>query len=469
VAGTMGQSRAKRRDNVMGYREETDSLGRVLVPEDALFGAQTQRAIENFPISGLRLPAGLLTALALLKRCAAHVNAHLGLLDPDKAEAIAAAAREVEDGRWDGEFPVDVFQTGSGTSTNMNMNEVLASRANERLTGKRGGKSPVHPNDHVNLGQSSNDVIPSCIHIAALVAVSNRLLPSLRLLWETLHEKQIAFKDVKKIGRTHLQDALPVFLGDEFGAYARQVELGIERVEAVTGRLGELALGGTAVGNGVNAHPDFARAVIARVSEITGIAFVEAADHFEAQSAQDASVETSGALRTVAVSLVKIAADLRWMSSGPRCGLGEIILPVLQPGSSIMPGKINPVIPEAVIQVAAQVMGNDLTICLGGQGGNFELNVMLPVMAYNLLQSIELLASASRILAEKCIRGLAANRERCARSIEQSLALATHLVPRIGYDRAALLAKKAFETGMTIRQAALAEGIVSAAEMDDWF
>ncbi|MGD9106624.1 MAG: class II fumarate hydratase, partial [Desulfobacterales bacterium] len=397
----------------MKYRKEKDSLGTIDVPESAYFGASTQRAVENFPVSGLTFPLSFIYSLALLKKCAAMANTELHLLDKKISDAIVASAQEVIDGKFDDQFMVDIFQTGSGTSTNMNMNEVISSRANQIITGKKGGKSPVHPNDHVNLGQSSNDVIPSTIHMAALTLIKNHLIPSLVTLEESLLRKAAEFEDVKKIGRTHLQDAVPISLGDEFGGYARQMTLGIKRIEAVEDRLAELALGGTAVGSGLNTHPDFAKKVIALISEHSKLNFKKAENHFQAQGAQDAAVETSGALKTIAVSLVKICNDIRWLASGPRCGLGEISIPALQPGSSIMPGKINPVIPEAVIQVAAQVMGNDTTIMVGGQSGNLELNVMLPVIAYNLLQSIDILSSGTKLLAEKCINGITANRQKC--------------------------------------------------------
>ena len=452
----------------MKYRKEKDTMGTVLVPETAYYGPQTQRAADNFPIGDLKLPVSFIRALALLKKCAARVNLDLGLLDSKMADAIAAAAQEVIDGQLDDQFVVSVFQTGSGTSSNMNMNEVVACRANEILSGKKSSKSPVHPNDHVNLGQSSNDVIPSVIHIAALMTIREQLIPALSLLVESLARKAKKFADIHKLGRTHLQDAVPMLLGQEFSGYARQIELGIKRISAAEERLGELALGGTAVGTGVNVHPDFAARVIALLSKETEIVFQEAANHFEAQAAQDAAVETSGALKTLAVSLTKIANDMRWLASGPRCGLGEINLPSLQPGSSIMPGKVNPVIPEAVIQVAAQVMGNDTTIMMGGQAGNFELNVMLPVMAYNLLQSIELLASAANVFGKKCIDGISANAETCAGYIEKSLALATGLVPKIGYDKAAAVSKKAHESGRTVRDVLLEEKILSEKEFDDW-
>ncbi len=384
----------------MKFREEKDSMGNVKVPADAYYGSQTQRAVDNFPISDLRFQATFIHALALIKYGAAQVNQKLGLLDTGLAEAISEASREVMAGKHDSQFVVDIFQTGSGTSTNMNMNEVVASRANEILTGQKGGKSPVHPNDHVNLGQSSNDVIPSVIHIAALTSIHERLIPSLESLENTLAAKADEFKDIRKLGRTHLQDAVPMYLGQEFSGYARQIELAVDRLRSAEPRLAELALGGTAVGSGLNTHPNFANQVIALISSHTGLAFTEAQNHFEAQAARDAAVETSGALKTLAVSLVKIANDIRWLASGPRSGIGEINLPSLQPGSSIMPGKVNPVIPEAVLQVAAQVIGNDTAIMMGGQAGNFELNVMLPVIAYNLLQSISLLASVAAVFDE---------------------------------------------------------------------
>ncbi|MBW2573653.1 MAG: class II fumarate hydratase, partial [Deltaproteobacteria bacterium] len=408
-------------------------------------------------------------SLALIKKCAAMVNGELGLLDEKISKSIVAAAQEIMEGKFDTQFPVDVFQTGSGTSSNMNMNEVIASRANEMITEKKGGKFPVHPNDHVNIGQSSNDVIPSALHISALTRIKGRLVPALRRLEKSLLHKTSEMGDVKKIGRTHLQDAVPMFLGQEFSGYARQVALGIKRIEAVEDRLSELALGGTAVGNGLNTHPDFAKKVVALISKYSNLDFTEAENHFEAQGAQDAAVETSGALKTIAVSLVKICNDIRWLASGPRCGLGEISIPSVQPGSSIMPGKINPVIPEAVIQAAVQVMGNDTTIMIGGQAGNFELNVMLPVIAYNLLQSIDLLSSGAEVLAEKCIDGISANRENCAGNIEKSLAIATYLVPHIGYDKAAAIASKAHETGKTIIQVASEEEILSEKELNKIF
>jgi fumarate hydratase class II len=444
----------------MTFRDEQDSLGKVKVPADAYYGSQTQRAADNFTISGLKLPAVFIHQLARVKKCAAEVNSGLDLLDDALADAIIQAADEVIAGQLNDQFVVDLFQTGSGTSTNMNMNEVLASRANEILTGQRAGKSPVHPNDHVNLGQSSNDVIPTVIHLSAAGRITGDLLPALTHLQKTLQTKTDEFADVVKIGRTHLQDAVAVTLGDEFSAYVRQVELGIERIHHGLPHLYELALGGTAVGNGINTHPSFAPRVIASLAEQTGLPFVEAKNHFEAQATRDAGVEISGILKTIATGLVKIAGDIRWLGSGPRCGIGEINLPALQPGSSIMPGKVNPVIPEAVIQVAYQVMGNDTTILLGGQSGRFELNVTMPLIAYNLLQSIDLLAKAVTILADKCVSGLTANRDRCREYVDRSLAMATLLVPHIGYDRAAEVAKQAHETGRTIHEIVLAEKIL---------
>jgi len=450
----------------MKSRKETDTMGTVLVPEVAYYGAQTQRAAENFDISGLTLPSPFIRALGMIKKHAARVNLELQLLDDEPARAIIKAAEEVTSGNLDDQFILDVFQTGSGTSTHMNANEVIAGRANEILTGKRGGKSPVHPNDHVNLGQSSNDVIPSAIHIAALTTIKDRLIPAMQKLHVSLKDKAKEFAQVRKIGRTHLQDAVPMSLGQEFSGYARQVEWGINRIRRTEEALSELTLGGTAVGTGLNTHPDFAPRVITFISEETGCAFKKALNHFEAQAAQDGAVHTSGALKTFALSLVKMANDIRWLSSGPRSGLGEISIPSLQPGSSFMPGKVNPVIPEAVIQAAAQVIGNDAAITFSGQGGNFELNTMLPVIAYNLLQSIHLLSSATAALAEKCVDGISANRERCASNLEQSLALATGLVPAIGYDRAAAIAKEAYEKKKTVREVALEKQVLPEDELN---
>jgi fumarate hydratase class II len=435
-------------------RIETDSLGEIEVPASSYYGAQTERARRNFPISGLRFPRRFIGALGLLKGAAAAANAEAGRLEPKLAEAIRQAAAEVVAGRLDEHFPLDIFQTGSGTSSNMNANEVIANRAIELLGGEVGSKSPVHPNDHVNQGQSSNDIIPTAIHVAAYGALVEDLEPALGRLVEALAAKAEEFDDVVKIGRTHLQDAVPVRLGQEFGGYAQMARNGLARLESVKPRLAEVALGGTAVGTGLNAPAGFAERVLELVSEATGHPFVGAADKFEAMGAKDACVETSGALKTVAVSLTKIANDIRWLGSGPRCGIGEIELPSLQPGSSIMPGKVNPVIPEATLMAAAQVVGNDLTVAWGGASGVFELNVMMPVIAYNLLQSIQILAASARLLAERCVAGLAANRERAEEMVEKSLAMVTALAPKIGYDRAAELAKEAFKTGRTVRELA---------------
>ncbi|MBW2208787.1 MAG: class II fumarate hydratase [Deltaproteobacteria bacterium] len=450
----------------MKMREEKDTMGTVMVPEDAYYGAQTQRAVENFDISGLTLPPVFIKALGLIKKHAARVNWELGLLEEDPAKAIMAAAGEVVDGKLEDQFVVDVFQTGSGTSTNMNANEVITGRANEILTGKKGAKSPVHPNDHVNLGQSSNDVIPTAIHVAALMEIRGGLIPAMERLQAVLEKKSAEFPDVRKIARTHLQDAVPMALGEEFSGYARQLALSIRRVQGTEESLSELALGGTAVGTGLNTHPEFAARVISRLSQDTGCPFEEAQNHFEAQAAQDAAVETSGALKSYAVSLIKIANDIRWLSSGPRCGLGEINIPSLQPGSSIMPGKVNPVILEAVIQVGTQVIGNDAAITMSGQAGNFELNVMLPVIAHNLLQSIALLRSVTVVLEEKCVRGITANSNRCAANLEQSLAVCTALVPAIGYDNAAAIAKAAYAQEKTVREVALEMKVLPEGELN---
>jgi fumarate hydratase class II len=444
------------------FRIEQDSMGAVKVPAHVHYGSQTQRAVDNFFKSGLLMPSAFIHALALIKGCAARVNASLGLLEERLATAIVTAAQEVENGVWDDQFVVDLFQTGSGTSTNMNMNEVLASRANELLTGQKGGRSPVHPNDHVNLGQSSNDVIPTALHLCASLAVNADLQPALKHLQMSLVGKQDHFKDIRKIGRTHLQDAVPMTLGQVFSGFARQVELNLERTEACLPHLAELALGGTAVGTGLNTHPEFAARTIAMIATRTGLGFREAANHFEAQAARDTAVEVSAAMRGIAVSLVKIANDIRWLGSGPRCGIGELRLPALQPGSSIMPGKVNPVIAESVIQASYQVMGNDAAIVLAGQSGNFELNVTLPLIAHNLLQSIRLIAQSARLMADKCIAGLQADKDRCETYIENSLALATAFVPHIGYDRAADIAKKAYAQGKTVRQIALEENVLPA-------
>ncbi len=451
----------------MKYREEQDTMGTVRVPEVAYYGAQTQRAKDNFSISDLRFPSVFYRVLGMIKKHAAQVNLDLGLIGSEPVEAIITACEEMIKGQFDDQFVLDVFQTGSGTSTNMNANEIIAGRANELITGKRGGKSPVHPNDHVNRGQSSNDVIPSAIHIAVLTELNDRLIPAMAHLQKTITEKSKEFKEIRKIARTHLQDAVPMSLGEAFSGYARQVEIGVERIKALETTLGELALGGTAVGTGVNTHPDFASKVIVGISEETGCAFSEARNHFEAQAAQDSAAETSSALKTFAVSLIKIANDIRWLSSGPRCGLGEINIPDLQPGSSIMPGKVNPVIPEVVLQVAGQVIGNDSAITYGAQAGNFELNVMLPLIAYNLLQSVQLLTTSSTAFADKCIRGITANQDKCASNLEQSLSLVTALVPEIGYDKAAAMAKQANNTGKSVREVAKEARVLSEDEIDE--
>ena len=440
-------------------RIERDTMGELPVPSNAYYGVQTARAIENFPISSLRIPRSMIRAMGLIKRAAASVNHSLKLLDKKPADAIVRAATEVVDGRLDAEFPVDIFQTGSGTSTNMNTNEVISNRATELLGGARGSKL-VHPNDHVNLGQSSNDVIPTAIHIAASETIERQLIPALTELHKSLKNKAREFDKIVKIGRTHLQDATPVRLGQEFGGYARQIELGIARMKRAQAALSEVALGGTAVGTGLNCHPKFASKVMAIISKETSCSFKEAVNNFEGQSAQDSLVEASGELRTLAVSLMKIANDIRWLGSGPRCGLGEINLPETQPGSSIMPGKVNPVIAESVTMVCAQVIGNDVTVTVGGQAANFELIVMLPVMAYNLLQSIELLATASTNFAVKCIAGIKANEERCKSLIEESLAMCTALAPVIGYEAAAKLAKDAYKSGKTVREVAREQNVL---------
>ena len=425
----------------------------------AYYGAQTARAMQNFPISGLRFPPGFIRMLGLIKWAAAKVNGELGMIDLSVSNVIEEAAKEVAANTLDDHFPVDIFQTGSGTSTNMNANEVIANRAAE-ISRKTHGPRTVHPNDHVNHGQSSNDVIPTTIHLAAIDAIVHRLLPALRHLHHALLQKSRAFASVIKIGRTHLQDATPIRLGQEFSGYAQQVQYSITRVKRVVPVLGELAIGGTAVGTGLNTHPEFARRVIAQLVSETGFPLTEARNHFEAQGAQDALVETSGAMKTVAVSLTKIANDIRWLGSGPRCGIGEIRLPETQPGSSIMPGKVNPVICESVLQVAAQVLGNDLSVTLGGQGSIFELATMMPVMAHNLLQSIDLLATSSENFASRCIEGIEADEERCRTLIEQSLAMCTALAPEIGYDAAAALAKEAYRTGKTVREVGMARNVL---------
>ena len=440
------------------FRIEKDSLGEMQIPENSLYGAQTARAIENFPISGIPLPRPMLRALGLIKQYAAQTNQNLELLPTDIADVIGLAAEEVVNGKLDDQFPVDIFQTGSGTSSNMNTNEVIANRA-AQILGKSLGDKTIHPNDHVNLGQSSNDVFPSAIHIACVEQLHQQLLPALEQLLQQFSKKSTEFKDILKIGRTHLQDATPIKFGQVFSGYARQIELSHERLSVTSRGLYELPLGGTAVGTGINTHPEFASRTISAITTTTGLPFCEASNHFEAQGAKDALIATSSSLKDCAVSLFKIANDIRFLSSGPRCGIGELVLPAVQPGSSIMPGKINPVMAESLMQVCAQVIGNDATVALCGLSGNFELNVMMPVMAYNILQSIELLSNGIKAFDEKCLAGLQADEKRCGDLLEQSLALVTALVPEIGYDRAADLAKQAHKTGKTLRELALEDGI----------
>ncbi|WP_232702028.1 class II fumarate hydratase [Halobacterium wangiae] len=448
------------------YRTERDSLGEMQVPADAYWGAQTQRAVENFPISGITFGRRFVRALGVVKKAAAQANYDLGLLDEETADAIADAADEVISGDHDDQFPVDVFQTGSGTSSNMNVNEVVANRAAEIL-GEGIGDRAVHPNDHVNYGQSSNDVIPTAMHVAALEAVEKDVEPALEVLQHALDEKADEFDDVVKTGRTHLQDATPVRLGQEFGGYRTQIEKGRRRVEDVKSRLAELALGGTAVGTGLNTHPDFPGKAASYISKETGIEFREADDHFEAQAAHDAMSEAHGALRTVAGSLNKIANDLRLLASGPRNGLGEIEQPENQPGSSIMPGKINPVVAEAVNQVHKQVVGNDAAVSAGAAEGQLDLNLYKPVLAYNFLQSASMLANASEVFAERFVAKLEANEEHCERQVDRSMALATALNPAIGYDKASEVAKTALKEGKTVKEVVVEKGYLSEAEAED--
>ena len=442
------------------YRIEHDSMGEVKVPVHALYGAQTQRAVENFPISGLTMPRAFIKALGIIKGCAAEVNGRLGRLDPELAQAIVFIAGEVAEGSYDQHFPVDVFQTGSGTSTNMNANEVIA-----RLAGEELGKL-VHPNDHVNCGQSSNDVIPTAIHLSAALEISEHLLPSLKALHDILQTRASELAEVVKTARTHLMDALPITLGQELSGWAMQIQHGIQRIESVLPRLTQIAQGGTAVGTGLNAHPDFAQNFAAELRQHFDLEFNTADNHFEAQSCQDTAVELSGQLRTVAVSMMKIANDLRWMNSGPLTGLAEIMLPPLQPGSSIMPGKVNPVIPEAVAMACAQVMGNDVTIAIAGQSGNFQLNTMLPVIAYNLLQSIQLLANSAFALAHKAIAGFSVYRDQLAEKLDLNPVLATALNDIIGYDKSTVIAKQAYKDGRPVREIAAAMTDLTPQELE---
>jgi fumarate hydratase class II len=447
-------------------RIETDSFGPIEVPAEHYWGAQTQRSLQNFRIGGERMPISLVRALGVVKLAAARVNVRLGVLEPRLGEAIAKAAQEVVEGKLDEEFPLVVWQTGSGTQTNMNVNEVIAGRANEILGAGRGGKSPVHPNDHVNRGQSSNDTFPTAMHVAAAQEVHHRLLPALNHLHGALAGKAKAFADIVKIGRTHLQDATPLTLGQEFSGYAHQVVMGIERVRSALPRVMELAQGGTAVGTGLNTKKGFAEAVAAEIARITGLPFVTAPNKFEALAAHDALVELSGALNTVAVSLMKIANDIRLLGSGPRSGLGELRLPENEPGSSIMPGKVNPTQCEALTMVCCQVMGNHVAVTIGGANGHLELNVFKPVIAHNVLQSIRLLADAARSFTDNCVAGIEANRERIRELVERSLMLVTALAPKIGYDAAAKVAKKAHAEGITLKEAALALELVTAEEFE---
>ncbi len=441
-------------------RIEKDSMGEMTVPSEAYWGAQTQRAVENFPISGYRFGRAFIRAMGLIKRAAAQTNHELGRLDANRMTLIVQAAEEVIAGKLDRHFVLDVYQTGSGTSSNMNTNEVISNRAIELSGGTIGSRDPVHPNDHVNMGQSSNDVIPTAIHVAAAEAIKGDLVPALQQLAQELGRKATAFDETVKIGRTHLQDATPIRLGQEFSGYAAQINLSVKRAQKAIKALAELAIGGTAVGTGINTHPAFGSTVCERLAGETGIAFVEAENHFEAQASKDAVCEASGHLRTIAVSMTKVANDIRMLSSGPRCGIGEIRVPETQPGSSIMPGKVNPVMSEMVVMVAAQVTGNDTAIALGCRDGHYELNVMMPMIAHNLLESIRLLASASRVFADRCVSGIEADKERCASMVEQSLAMCTSLVPHIGYDKSAMIAKEAYATGRTVREVALEQGVL---------
>ena len=438
-------------------------MGEVRVPADALYGAQTQRAAENFPISGRRFTRRFIEALGRLKEAAAETNAELGLVPTDLTDAIAAAAHEVAVGDWDGHFPLDIYQTGSGTSTNMNANEVIAALANRALA----GEAHVHPNDHVNYGQSSNDIIPTAIHVSCRAAIRDELVPALGALHDALAAKAREFDAIVKSGRTHLMDATPVRLGQQFGGYARQVEKGIERVERAGNEMAEVALGGTATGSGINTHPEFAARAMARVSARYGIDFREAADHFEAQGAKDACVSLAGALNTVAASLMKIADDVRWLASGPTSGISEIRLPAVQPGSSIMPGKVNPVICEALMMVCARVAGNATTVTIAGQRGNFELNVMMPVIADSLLESITLLANASQVFTDRCVTGITARPERARELLERNPSIATALNAYIGYDQAAVVAKKAASEGRSVREVVEEMGLIAPEQLDD--
>jgi len=448
------------------FRIEHDSLGEVSVPSGAYFGAQTQRAVDNFPISDLRFQRRFIEALGIIKLCAARVNERLGLLDPDLASAIASAASRVRSGEFDAEFVIDVFQTGSGTSTNMNANEVIAGIATEQMGHAKVDRT-VHPNDHVNMSQSSNDVIPTAIHVSVRLAVVRELIPSLSRFADELDRKAEEFDDVLKSGRTHLMDATPVRLGQEFAGFAAQIRHGITRVERASDELAELAQGGTAVGTGINVHPDFPRQVIDEISLETGLQFREAGNHFEAQAARDASVSLAGALNTVAVSAMKIANDIRWLASGPTSGIFELSLPAIQPGSSIMPGKVNPVMSEALMMVSARVMGNSHTVTICGQHGNFELNVMMPILAFALLESVSILAKGFDAFRTRCLEGIQANRDRCAELLERNPSIATALNRTIGYDAASKVAKKAAAEGKSVTEVVLEEGILTETQLRD--
>jgi len=442
------------------FRNEKDSMGDVKVPEDALYAAQTQRAVNNFPISGIKMPRAIIRALGLIKLNAAEVNYDLGLMKSNMRKAIVKAAKEVADGKHDDHFPIDIFQTGSGTSSNMNSNEVIANLATKYL------KSKVHPNDHVNMGQSSNDVIPTAIHVSAYMETAEKLLPALDYLHKTLQQKAKETKNVVKTGRTHLMDAMPVRVSQELSGWASQIKHGIDRIKATLPRVAELAQGGTAVGTGINAHPEFAKRIAKKLADMTGLPFVKSKNFFESLSTTDAAVELSGQTKVIAASLMKIANDLRWMNSGPIAGIGDIALPALQPGSSIMPGKINPVVPEAVAMVCAQVIGNDVSVTIGGQSGNFQLNVMLPVVAHNLLQSIEILANACTVLADKAIKGFTVNEERIASLVGKNPILVTALNPVIGYEKGAKIAKRAYAEGKSLKEVALEETDLNGEELD---
>ncbi len=444
------------------FRIESDSMGQMKVPKDALYAAQTARAIDNFPISNLRFKRPFISALGIIKFASAKVNAQLGLISKSVSKSIMKAADEVIEGKHDDQFVVDIFQTGSGTSSNMNANEVISTLANKYHK----GKYLIHPNDHVNLGQSSNDVIPTAMHISCNLLVTNLLIPKMLILSKELNKKERKFKNIYKIGRTHLQDATPITLGQEFGGFSQMVQNSIQFIKESNKALTFLAQGGTAVGTGINSHPKFAKKFANEVSKITKVKFTEAENHFDSQSSKDGIVNLSGSLKTYATSLMKIGNDIRWLGSGPRCGFGEIIIPSIQPGSSIMPGKVNPVLAESLTQVCAHVIGNDLTITIAGQSGNFQLNVMMPVMLHNLMESIELLSSSSEIFATDCIKGIEADKKICEGYIEESLAMCTSLAPIIGYNKAAMVAKKAHETGKTVREIVNEDKILSKEESD---